>query len=203
MVPRLHARGRIATRCSRNRASYGMRRHVVMSTGGGYLGCDFVLNIPNPLAARVFLPPMFSRVVSKLGLEALWLEFQASYRPLMRVELRVDSSGLTFLASGWQEFSRGFDLRAGDILYCSFDGDRILRMSGFSAERDCLQPSLEGTNALVMNGGEASLPSSPEKSAVVSASESPTNGICSSGAGEKAGGAREESDGALSSVLRK
>ena len=110
----------------------------------------------------------------------------------------------------WQEFSREFDLRAGDILYCSFDGDRILRMRGFSAERDCLQPSLEGANMLVMNGGEASLPSSPKESIVEGSSESPTNGVCPYGAGEEAGGAAEEvggaggeADGALALVLRK
>ena len=47
-----------------------------------------------------------------------------------------------------------------------------------------------------MNGGEASLPSSPEKSAVVGARESPTYGIRPSGAGEEAGRAGEEADGA-------
>ena len=114
---------------------------------------------------------MFSRVLSELGLDALWLEFQASYRPLILVELRVDSSGLAFLASGWQEFSREFDLRTGDTLCCRFYDDKVLCVRGYNAGRDRLHPSLEGTIALVMNGGEASLPSSPEESAVEGESE--------------------------------
>ena len=82
-------------------------------------------------------------------------------------------------------------------------------MRGFSAERDHLQPSLEGTVALVMNGGEASLPSSPKggdgarEESGEAGEEAGGAGEEAGGAGEEAGGAKEEADRALASVLRK
>src|ERR1041384_2885159 len=95
-------------------------------------------------ATRILLPPVFSSIVSELGLDGLLLRLQGGCQSPSYVELEVDSSHLTFLGSGWSLFSRRLNLREGDMLWCHFDGESPVAVRVFDPSGNNMDPHWQG-----------------------------------------------------------
>src|SRR4051812_28277958 len=64
----------------------------------------------------------------------------------LTVMMRVESSSLVFLESGWRVFARQFNLRKGDSLCCRFDGEETLSIRAFDADENRLEPCWESSS---------------------------------------------------------
>lgn len=135
------------------RASRGHRGHGGSSRGlpteaadEGALAHDFVLYVHGLISCQIALPFSFAPVVSKLGLEGLWLRAQGyPYNPLW-VEVRIKGSALVFLEVGWRTFACQFNLRRGDNLCYRFGREETLSVRAFDAYGNQLEPCWESSS---------------------------------------------------------
>src|SRR4051812_41906312 len=102
------ARAPCVTRCRRGRGGFaGSASTAVVDEG--VCSHDFVIYILSRIAGQIPLPSYFSSFVSELGLDSLRLCLQRYPHCLLWVPIRVESSSLVFLESGWRVFARQFN----------------------------------------------------------------------------------------------
>src|SRR3954471_13977496 len=100
---------------------------------------SFFMSAAALLAGFPFLL-LFSAVFSELGLDGLWLRLQGYPHCPLLVMIRVESSSLIFLESGWRVFAHQSNLRKGDSLCCRFDGEETLSVRSFDVDGNRLEP---------------------------------------------------------------
>ena len=91
--------------------------------------------------------------------------------------IRVESSSLVFLESGWRVFACQFNLRKGDSLCCRFDGEETLSIRAFDSDGNRLEPCWESSSDDRSGGaGGASISSSAGDSPAGSRSSESSSG---------------------------
>src|SRR4051812_11476687 len=94
-----HGRGGRAPRSSRGGRHSATLAVASSSSEEGFWQYDFLLRVRGQGATRILLPPAFSSVASKRGLDGLFLRLHGCFRSPSFVELEVDDSRLIFLGS--------------------------------------------------------------------------------------------------------